>query len=197
AAARVRSLKEKKLNVEIERPLALSPRDESPLGNLVADWMRASVPTADAAITNSGGLRASLPAGRLTSARFYELLPFDNRETIIELSGAELRRIIEHNLQQRDSVVLVSGVRATAICENRRLRVAIRRDSGTQIRDHDELRVVTTDFLASGGGRVFAPRHPLRVVRRDGPPLPEDLAAWPTRAARPRADPTRAATHPR
>jgi 5'-nucleotidase len=182
AAARVRSLKEKELNAEIERPLALSPGDESPLGNLVVDWMRASVPEADAAITNSGGLRAPLPAGRLTYGRLYELLPFDNREAILELNGAELRRIIEHNLQQRDSVLLVSGVRATAICQNRRLRVAIRRDSGALVRDEDELKVVTSDFLASGGDRFFAPIHRLRVVRSDGPLVREHIADWLTRS---------------
>lgn len=184
AVARVRALKETPLNVEIEDDLPLSSRDESPLGNLVADWMRAVAPTADATIANGGGLRASLPAGRLNYGRLYELLPFDNREVLVMLSGAEFRRVIEHNLRQRDSVLLVSGVRAAATCQNRRLRVALRRDSGAAVRDDEMLTVVTSDFLASGGDGFFAPILPLRIVRDDGPVIRDHVADWLTRSGR-------------
>jgi len=184
AVARVRTLKERPLNAEIEDTLPLSSRDESPLGNLVADWMRAVVPTADAAITNGGGLRATLPAGRMTYGRLYELLPFDNREVLVQLSGAEFRRVIEHNLRQRDSVLLVSGVRAAATCEKGRLRVALRRDSGAAVGDDETLTVVTSDFLTSGGDDVFTPIRPLRVTRGDGPLIRDHLADWLTRSGR-------------
>ena len=182
AAARVRPLKDRPLNAVIERPLELSSREESPLGNLVADWMRASAPAADAAITNSGGLRAALPAGPLTYGRLYELIPFDNRETLIKLTGTELRRVIEHNLKQRDSAILVSGVRARATCENRRLRVAIQRDSGAPVTDDETLTVVTSDFLASGGDEFFTPIQPVRVIGGDGPLARERLADLLTRS---------------
>jgi len=184
AVARVRPLKERPLNAELENAFPLASRDESPLGNLVADWMRAVVPSADAALTNGGALRAALPAGHMTYGHLYELLPFDNREVLIAISGEELRRVIEHTLRQADSVVLVSGVRAAATCENKRLRVVLRRESGAAVRDDETLIVVTSDFLASGGDDFFTPIVPLRVTRSDGPLIRDHVADWLTRAAR-------------
>lgn len=178
AAELVRPLKEATLNAVIEGSLALSSRDESPLGNLVADWMRAVVPTADVAIVNGGNLRAALPAGPLTYGRLYEVMPFDNREVIVDMSGAEFRRVIENNLKQRDSALIVSGVRVAASCDRGHMRIDVRRDSGKPVSDAERLTVVTSDFLASGGDDFFAPIEPLRIVRDDGPLVREHIAEW-------------------
>ena len=88
--------------------------------------MRAAVPTADVAIGNAGGLRAPLPAGPLTYGRLYELTPFDNREALLTLTGAELRDVIRRNLQTRGSdLILLSGVRATFTCRAADLHVEV------------------------------------------------------------------------
>jgi 2',3'-cyclic-nucleotide 2'-phosphodiesterase (5'-nucleotidase family) len=184
AVARVRTIKERPLNAELETAFPLLSGDESPLGNLVADWMRTVVPSADAAIMNHDALRAALPAGRLIYGHLYELLPFNSREVLVALNGGQLRRVIEHTLRQSDDLLLVSGVRATATCERQRLHIALRRDSGAAVQDNETLIVVTNDFLASGGDDVFTPIFPLRVVRRDGPLIREHIAAWLTGTAR-------------
>ena len=103
------------------------------------------------AIANSGGIRADLPAGPLTFGRLYAVTPFDNREMTLTLTGGELRAMIANNLQQRGSLMLLSGVRATAECTSGRLRVTIRRESGRTVTDTDRLRVATSDFLVEGG----------------------------------------------
>ena len=65
---------------------------ESAMGNLVADAMRAKYPGVQAALTNSGGLRADLLAsppsageapGEVTWGEVFAVLPFGNR-TVIE-----------------------------------------------------------------------------------------------------------------
>jgi 2',3'-cyclic-nucleotide 2'-phosphodiesterase (5'-nucleotidase family)/predicted AlkP superfamily phosphohydrolase/phosphomutase len=72
---------------------------ESEMGNLVADAMRAKYPGVDAALTNSGGLRANLvfappsageQPGEITWGEMFAVLPFDNRSTILTLTGAQL-----------------------------------------------------------------------------------------------------------
>ena len=74
---------------------------ESAMGNLVADAMRLKYPGVDAALTNSGGLRADLPATRRAQARqpcrvtwgeMFAVLPFGNRTVIATLTGAQLGR---------------------------------------------------------------------------------------------------------
>ena len=73
---------------------------ESAMGNLVTDAMRAAYPGVDAALTNSGGLRADLlfaplPAateapGEITWGEVFAVLPFGNRTVIETLTGAQL-----------------------------------------------------------------------------------------------------------
>ena len=155
------------MNGQIADALPRVTNEESALGNLFADWARAAAGT-DVAIANSGGIRADLPAGPLTFGRLYAVTPFDNREMTVTLTGAELRRMIANNLQQRGSFMLLSGVRATAVCASGQLRVALRRDSGRPVTDTDTLRVATSDFLVEGGDGFFTPVLPLRDVKDEG-----------------------------
>lgn len=73
---------------------------ESEMGNLVADSMRAKYPGVDAALTNSGGLRANLvftppsageQPGEITWGEMFAVLPFGNRSVILTLIGAQLQ----------------------------------------------------------------------------------------------------------
>ena len=73
---------------------------ESAMGNLVADAMRERYPDVDAALTNSGGLRADLvasppsgpeKAGEITWGEMFAVLPFGNSTVIETLTGTQLR----------------------------------------------------------------------------------------------------------
>jgi 2',3'-cyclic-nucleotide 2'-phosphodiesterase (5'-nucleotidase family) len=72
---------------------------ESEMGNLVADAMRAKYPGVDAALTNSGGLRADLvmsppsageAVGEITWGEVFAVLPFGNRTVILTITGEQL-----------------------------------------------------------------------------------------------------------
>jgi len=68
---------------------------ETNLGNLIADSM-IIVTEADVAITNGGGIRASIPAGDVTLGDIITVLPFGNIIVTIELTGQELLDSLEH-----------------------------------------------------------------------------------------------------
>jgi 5'-nucleotidase len=177
AVAATAALKARPLDsARFTAPLTRDSDGQSPVGDLEADWMKAVVPGADVALTNSGGLRADLPQGPLTYGRLYELLPFDNQRVVITLTGAQLRRVIAHNLQTSGSMIVLSGVRASAACSRGELGVTLRRDNGAPIRDDHVLRVVTTDFLSTGGDGFFDPVMPLHI-ESTGDVLREELAA--------------------
>jgi 5'-nucleotidase len=180
AAARAVELQQQPLNGFADTPIGRAGDRESPLGNLQAEWMRAIVPRADVAIANSGGVRADLPAGRITYGQLYEVMPFDNLRVMLTVTGEELRRVVARNLQTTGSVLLMSGIRAAAVCENGQLRVVLQRDSGKPVGDGETLTVVTTDFLASGGDEIFTPVMPVRI-EETGPILREEIADWLTR----------------
>jgi 5'-nucleotidase len=180
AVAQARAVKETPLGAVIDEPLVRSGTAESTVGNLVADWTRAIVPRADLAIANGGGLRADLSAGTLTYGRLYEVMPFDNREAVITLSGADLRRVIAENLQRAGSVLILSGVRAVARCAGTELRVDVRRESGDAVRDDETLTVATSDFLATGGDEFFTSISPRTVegASETEPVLRDQIAGW-------------------
>jgi 2',3'-cyclic-nucleotide 2'-phosphodiesterase (5'-nucleotidase family) len=52
---------------------------------------------ADVAFYNTGGLRADLPAGELSYADLYQVLPFGNAPVTMTMTGSELMKIVERN----------------------------------------------------------------------------------------------------
>ena len=72
---------------------------ETNLGDLIADALawgarEAGVPVT-AAITNGGGIRASIPAGDITKKDIQTVLPFGNTVSVVEVTGAELLEALE------------------------------------------------------------------------------------------------------
>jgi 2',3'-cyclic-nucleotide 2'-phosphodiesterase (5'-nucleotidase family) len=171
-----RAERDRRLGVEVTAPIKRAQKVESPLGNLFTDLMRAARPGADVALTNGGGLRADLPAGPLSYGRLYEALPFDNRFAIIPVTGAELADAIARNLGRESGIVSLSGVRAEARCRDGALTVTLQRPSGKSISPGTKLKVVTSDFLATGGDGLFTEETKRRAQLDDGPPIRDAMA---------------------
>ena len=81
---------------------------ESAMGNMVADAMRLKYPEAEAAITNSGGLREDLlfaralggeQPGEITWGEAFAVLPFGNSTVIETLTYAQLVAAFENGLK--------------------------------------------------------------------------------------------------
>jgi 2',3'-cyclic-nucleotide 2'-phosphodiesterase (5'-nucleotidase family) len=160
----------------LETPIRRAGAD-SPLGNLVTDALRESVAGAHVALNNTnGGLRADLPRGALTYGSVYEMIPFDNLVVQLSLSGAELRRVIASQLQGRERLIGISGIRVRAQCSGNALVVSLLHASGRPIRDDERLLVVTTDFLATGGGALLTPVIPAQgFMIPDSAPLVREV----------------------
>ncbi|MCC6495483.1 MAG: 5'-nucleotidase C-terminal domain-containing protein [Propionibacteriaceae bacterium] len=147
---------------------------ESAMGNLVADAMRAKYPGIDAAYTNSGGLRQDLvcsppsageAACEITWGEMFAVLPFGNRTVILTLTGAQLRAVFENGFSPVCNSAIatgrfpqVSGLRATFTCNGTTPEVTGMWKTpdgmgGTQtpIGDADTVRLVTNDFMFTGG----------------------------------------------
>lgn len=127
---------------------------ETNLGNLVADIMREAT-GADIAITNGGGIRASLPQGEVTIGDIYTVLPFDNTLTVIQLSGRDLLAALEYSVrlypEQNGGFLQVSGVHFAVNPRNSGKRVYNVRINGEVIVMDKLYTVATNDFLAAGG----------------------------------------------
>jgi len=151
-----RAVRDRKLGVVADGAIRGVRSEESPLGNLFADLMRAASPGADVALTNGGGLRADLPPGELTYGDLYEAMPFDNRFATVKLTGGQLAKVFERNLTVASGVFSISGVRVSAQCSGDRLVVNLTREKGgKKVGPRERLTLVTSDFLASGGDGIL------------------------------------------
>jgi 2',3'-cyclic-nucleotide 2'-phosphodiesterase (5'-nucleotidase family) len=70
---------------------------ETNLGNLIADAMLFET-GADVALTNGGGIRASIPAGDITKGQVITVLPFGNYIQTKKVTGAQLLAALEHGV---------------------------------------------------------------------------------------------------
>jgi 5'-nucleotidase / UDP-sugar diphosphatase len=70
---------------------------ETNLGNLITDAMLAQT-GADIALTNGGGIRASIPAGDITKGQVITVLPFGNYIQTKQVTGSDIKAALEHGV---------------------------------------------------------------------------------------------------
>lgn len=69
---------------------------DSPLGNMIstAMWLRLGIQT-DFSLTNTTGIRADLVPGPVTVEQMYNIFPFDNSISKMQLSGVEVKQLFD------------------------------------------------------------------------------------------------------
>jgi 2',3'-cyclic-nucleotide 2'-phosphodiesterase (5'-nucleotidase family)/3',5'-cyclic AMP phosphodiesterase CpdA len=129
--------------------------NETNLGNLIADAMR-DVAEADVALTNGGGIRASISVGDITKGKLIEVLPFGNYVVLKEVKGSDILAALEHGLSvypaANGGFPHISGMRVVfdplRAPGSRVVEVTI----GQEPLDINKTyRLATNDFLAAGG----------------------------------------------
>ncbi|MDD5232354.1 MAG: bifunctional UDP-sugar hydrolase/5'-nucleotidase [Syntrophales bacterium] len=136
---------------ETSADLARSSRQESNIGNLVADAMR-NAAGAQIAFQNSGGIRTDIPRGKITMEQVFTALPFDNYIVAIDLTGRRIMQILERNARADHGLLQVSGLRVAYDMRNEPgTRLAEVSLNGVPLDPERLYRVAVNDFLAAGG----------------------------------------------
>ncbi|KAI9188905.1 hypothetical protein H9P43_000327 [Blastocladiella emersonii ATCC 22665] len=148
------------------------------LGNFVTDALRDAYtgnlgPNRPViAMVNTGGLRASLPAGDITIGGVLTVLPFTNYQVEIEVDGQFVKDTLENvasdvNLQNGKKVTSFaqfSGLRATLdmnqAAGSRALNIEVLGVDGkySPINLKENYAFATIDFIAVGGGDALLPK---------------------------------------
>ena len=169
--------------IPIDPSTGLSRRRESLMGDLVSDAMRSGT-GADVALLNSGTLRLDnvIPPGPISNHQLEAIFPFADQSRVVTfpLTGAELRRILEHGVSSgilgTGGFLQVSGLSFTfdpSKPSGRRVVGDIRRSSGLKLGPGDSVRVAFGVYSACEGG--------------DGYSVPEAQVACADRTSAPRA----------
>ncbi len=132
--------------------------EESTLGDVVADAMLAAEPDAEIAIMNPGGLRADIAGGAdgvVTYNDLFTVQPFNNTLVSLTLTGAQIDALLEEQFQDPDyyRILQVSQGFAFSWDDSRPYgdKVSDIMLDGAPLDPAAGYRLVTNDFLASGG----------------------------------------------
>ncbi len=109
---------------------------DSPLGNVVGNaiWLRLGIQT-DFSMTNSTGIRADLNPGPVTVEQMFNIFPFDNSITKMQLSGGEVQELFDFSARRSarrgcSSQIQIAGARIRINCSGcDRLKVACQSDA--------------------------------------------------------------------
>lgn len=122
---------------------------ESPLSNWAADALRNAATDfigcpADIGVVNMGGLRTDIPEGDITLRRMYELMPFDNKLSVVWLRGTDLDSLCQ--CFARNGGQGISGMQFHI----RNGRASDIRIAGCPLQADKEYTVCTNDYLVAG-----------------------------------------------
>ena len=153
---------------------------ETNLGDLITDALvwgaEQQGETVDAAITNGGGIRATIEAGDITKKDVNTVLPFGNTLSIIKITGTELLEVLEASTFCTPEAIggfpQVSGIEFTVdttkgydqgdeypgttyFAPKTINRVTIKTVGGKDFDPAATYTIATNDFMASGGDTYY------------------------------------------
>lgn len=155
--------------------------EETNLGNLITDALvwgaKKNGESVDAAVTNGGGIRASIDKGDITKKDINTVLPFGNTLSIVKVTGAELLEALEASTYCTPTAIggfpQVSGIVFTVDTSktfdqgdlypgstyhepNSINRVSIQSVGGKAFNEKTVYTIATNDFMAAGGDTYYA-----------------------------------------
>lgn len=127
------------------------PNAETILGNIVTDAMKKHS-HAEVAFTNQGGIRRDIKPGDITYGQIYEVMPSENEIVTMDMSGAQLKSIMEESAKRTRGTIEVSGMKMDIDPRKpngeRAMNITV---NGEPLDLKRTYRVATSDFLATGG----------------------------------------------
>ncbi len=147
---------------------------------LVAEAFRSRSFESDISIQNAGGVRIDVPAGELTIATAYTILPFSNTLVNLDMTGTEIKQVLEEGFDfalapdgSTGAYPYAAGLRwdadATAANGSRLTNMEYQAKGSTDWVPFDlsaTYTVVTNDFIAAGrdGYLTFGEIDDARIV---------------------------------
>jgi len=137
------------------------------IGNMVCDALR-EYAEADFSFVNLGGIRGEITQGVITYRDIYNIMPFDNMLTVLEVDGITLKNILETRVAGTRAGLYVSGI--TLVYNRQRDdfdRITKLLIGGEPWQSDKIYRIATSDFLVEGNaGLTLLTRIPESQIIR-------------------------------
>jgi 5'-nucleotidase / UDP-sugar diphosphatase len=130
-------------------------RDENAIGDLIGDafveYGRAQGWKTDVAFYNAAGIRASLKAGPVAYGQLYQVLPFENTIVSVDLTGEQLREVLEDASGRAGRLQIGGGAWVYRFSNSAGQRVLEATIAGAALDPKRVYHVATIDYLLLGG----------------------------------------------
>jgi 5'-nucleotidase/UDP-sugar diphosphatase len=165
-------------------------RDPCPVENVLGDWITDAMrwkTGAQIAFQNSGGIRADITTGPITTADVYEVSPFNNVLVMFELTSQQIKEVLECDVERGWDRLQVSGIKYRHYPKEARplgQRVNYVRVNGEALVDKGEVlhpdkifTVVTNDYVVGQAKDKYFD-FSVSDPRDTGFPLNQVLVEW-------------------
>ena len=161
-----------KLDEKMNKVIGHSPKTqeaeqpEGELSNLIADIIlteaRKTEPSTSAAITNMGGIRASLYEGDITIGNIFNIIPFENTLVILKLKGSDIITLADIIAMRGGEAVsgITMSITKSGKAENLLLQ-------GNEIDPEKEYYIATNDYLSYGNDQMTPLANYTEIIKTD------------------------------
>jgi len=168
-----------KLTGDMQEGLTYTPIDltketvsmQSNLGNLLADMCyemanpifknNSGVPI-DFSMFNYGGIRATVPNGKVTKEHAFKLMPFENELVIVNITGEKVIELITYFIEEKKAHPLSKNIELLIEDNNYTLKI------NDEVFDKNKTySVLTTDYLQGGGDKMDFFKNPNKLTKID------------------------------
>ncbi len=141
-------------------------KPEALLSNFIADlilkkandyYITSDSQKIDMCLLNTGGLRASLPNGKILKSNIFDLMPFNNELVVITLNGDKTKEMFEYIVSKGGEPI--SGFKM-GIKDTNAVNIII---NNTPFDKSKAYKKVTSDNLANGGDKMIFFNNPIKV----------------------------------
>lgn len=161
------------MNVHLATTAVELRNDQAPMLNFVADFIRdngnallksagvTDKPKVDLAIINKGGLRRSLPKGKISDGMIITVLPFNNRTRVVDIKGRDLIAVLDTMAGRGGDGV---SAEADIVFDPASKSIVSATIGGAALDPDATYRVATIDYLANGGDYLTGFRNATTVA---------------------------------
>lgn len=147
-----------KNSATLNKIIAVAPEDlanmpESNSSNIkltymVSDILR-KVVGADIGLTNTYGVRRSLPKGNITYGMLYEVLPFDNTIVSVKIKGQYINSLVEHSLYNHKLPIGVFAGLQISLNKNGKIKQI--KVNNKPLKNNKIYSIAISSFILAGG----------------------------------------------
>ena len=128
---------------------------DCPIGKYLARVLHEAYPMLDGVLLNSGSIRRGLPSGILHYQNLIEVFPFDNEAVLIQLTGRELKKFLEHGVSdyhsdmKTNALLQTSGISYDFSVRDKRVSNIFIKDQAVDL--DKKYTFLISSYLANGG----------------------------------------------